>query len=132
MPLRFSPSLIRQLVDSQVRLEDIAVLSTRRPENSFLAGCRNLAGHRLVEPMEDESPRPGDLLFSTMHAFKGLERQAVIAVDMAEIGDDILVDAALYRPVRGHVCCFIFSCQWRPERTTNGRPALLADDCRPE
>ena len=80
--------LIRQLIDSQVRLEDIAVLSTRRPENSLLAGCRNLAGYRLVEPTEDGSPRPGDLLFSTMHAFKGLERQAVIAVDLAEIGND--------------------------------------------
>ena len=81
-------NLIRQLVDSQVRPEDIAVLSTRRPENSILSGHRNLAGRRLVEPAEDEVPRPGDLVFSTMHAFKGLERQAVIAVDMAEIGDE--------------------------------------------
>ena len=81
-------TLIRQLVDSQVRLEDITILSTRRLENSLLAGHRNLAGYRLVQPAEDGPPRPGGLLFSTMHAFKGLERQAVIAVDMAEIGDD--------------------------------------------
>ena len=80
-------TLIRQLVDSQVRLENITVLSTRRPENSLLAGHRDLAGYRLVQPAEDGPPRPGQLLFSTMHAFKGLERQAVIAVDMAEIGD---------------------------------------------
>ena len=32
--------------------------------------------------------RKGDLLFSTMHAFKGLERQAVLVIDMAEIGED--------------------------------------------
>ena len=81
-------TLIRQLVDSQVRLEDITILSTRRPENSLLAGHRNLAGYRLVQPAEDAPPRPDELLFSTMHAFKGLERQAVIAVDMAEIGHD--------------------------------------------
>ena len=81
-------TLIRQLVDSQVRLEDITILSTRRLENSLLAGHRDLAGYRLVQPAEDGPPRPGELLFSTMHAFKGLERQAVIAVDMAEIGDD--------------------------------------------
>ena len=81
-------TLIRKLVDSQVRLEDITVLSTRRLENSLLAGHRNLAGYRLVQPAEDGPPRPGELLFSTMHAFKGLERQAVIAVDMAEVGDD--------------------------------------------
>lgn len=81
-------NLIRQLIDSKVQPEDIVVLSTRRPENSLLAGYRNLAGHRLVEPSEDDVPRPGDLLFSTIHAFKGLERQAVIAIDMTEIGDD--------------------------------------------
>ena len=81
-------NLIRHLVDSQVRPGDIAVLSTRRAGNSVLAGHRKLAGHRLVEPAEDEAPRPEDLVFSTMHAFKGLERQAVIAIDMAEIGDD--------------------------------------------
>ena len=81
-------NLVRQLVGSQVRPADIAVLSTRRPENSILAGRTHLAGYRLVGPAEDRPPRPGDLLFSTMHAFKGLERQAVIAVDMAEIGDE--------------------------------------------
>ncbi|MDE0280234.1 MAG: NERD domain-containing protein [Gammaproteobacteria bacterium] len=81
-------TLIRQLVASQVRPEDITILSTRRPENSLLAGHRNLAGYRLVQPDENGPPRPGELLFSTMHAFKGLERQAVIAIDMAEIGDD--------------------------------------------
>ena len=80
-------TLVRKLVDSQVRIGDIAILSTRRPENSLLAGHRSLAGYRLVQPKEDGPPHPGDLLFSTMHAFKGLECQAVIAIDMTEIGD---------------------------------------------
>ena len=81
-------TLVRKLVASQVRIEDIAILSTRRPENSLLAGHRNLAGYRLVQPKEDGPPRSGELLFSTMHAFKGLERQVVIAIDLMEIGDD--------------------------------------------
>ena len=80
--------LVRQLFDSQVRPEDITILSTRRPENSLLAGHQNLAGHRLVNPADDVLARAGDLLFSSMHAFKGLERQAIIAIDMAEIGVD--------------------------------------------
>ena len=80
--------LIGQLVDAQVRSDDIAVLSTRRLENSFLAGRQHLAGFRLFEPTGNAVPRRGDLLFSTMHAFKGLERQAVVAIDMAEIGED--------------------------------------------
>ncbi|MOA63536.1 hypothetical protein D3C78_1892940 [compost metagenome] len=28
----------------------------------------------------------GDMVFSTMHAFKGLERRVVIAIDMTDIG----------------------------------------------
>lgn len=86
--LEILDSLVRQLVDAQVRSEDIAVLSTRRHENSLLKGHRTLAGFRLVDLAEDMSVRAGDVLFSTMHAYKGLERQVVIAVDMAEIGDD--------------------------------------------
>ena len=81
-------TLIKKLIDSQVQIEDIAILSTRRPENSLLADHLSLAGYRLVQPAEDGPPRPGELLFSAMHAFKGLERKAVIALDMAEIGDN--------------------------------------------
>ena len=86
--LELLENLVRELVDSQVRLGDIALLSTRRPCNSLLSGHRRLAGYHLVAPAEDVPFGAGDLLFSTMHAFKGLERQAVVAIDMAEIGED--------------------------------------------
>ncbi len=81
-------ALVRRLVDSDVRPQDIAILSTRRPENSLLAGVRELAGRRLVDPSDESGLRLGGLLFSTMHSFKGLERQTVIAIDMDEIGED--------------------------------------------
>ena len=81
-------NLIRQLVDAQVRLGDIAILSTRRLKHSLLAGRQRLAGFRLFEPADNAAPPTGDLVVSTMHAFKGLERQTVVAVDMAEIGED--------------------------------------------
>lgn len=81
-------SLVRELVDSQVRLDEIVILSTRRLENSLLAGHKRLSGFQLFEPMEDIALQSGNLLFSTIHAFKGLERQVVIAIDMAEIGAD--------------------------------------------
>ena len=64
------------------------MLSTRRLENSLVAGCPRVAGYRLFVADGRTSQRKGDLLFSTMHAFKGLERQAVLAIDMAEIGQD--------------------------------------------
>lgn len=80
-------AMIRQLISQDVRPPDIAILSTRRPENSLLAGLRDLAGHRLADPADEAALKSGALLFTTMHAFKGLERQAVIAIDMGEIGD---------------------------------------------
>ena len=86
--VRLIEELIGQLVDAQVRPDDIAILSTRRLENSLLAGYQRLAGFRLLEATGNAEPCKGDLLFSTMHAFKGLERQTVVAVDMAEIGED--------------------------------------------
>ncbi len=80
-------SLIERLIASHVRPKDIAILSTRKHENSLLADHRSLAGCRLADPMDTVALRKGELLFTTMHAFKGLERQVVISIDMAEIGD---------------------------------------------
>ena len=86
--VRLLETLVGQLVNAQVRPDDIAVLSTRRLENSLVAGRPRVAGYRLFEADGRPQPARGDLLFSTMHAFKGLERQAVLALDMAEIGED--------------------------------------------
>ncbi|KFC76348.1 nuclease-related domain-containing DEAD/DEAH box helicase [Massilia sp. LC238] len=74
---------VRTLVSRDVRPEDIVILSTRRRENSLLAGTGSVAGIPLVDISEGAS---GALHFSTMHAFKGLERLVVIAVGMEEIG----------------------------------------------
>lgn len=86
--IRQLEELVGELVDAQVRPDDIALLSTRRLGNSLLSGRQHLAGYRLFDATEMTTPSKGDLLFSTMHAFKGLERQAVVAIDMSEIGDD--------------------------------------------
>ncbi len=85
--VRLLETLVAQLVEAQVRPDDIAVLSTRRLENSLVAGRSRIAGYRLFEADGRVQQPKGDLLFSTMHAFKGLERQAVLAIDMAEIGE---------------------------------------------
>lgn len=82
-------ALLRRLVEGDVRPQEIAILSSRRPEKSLLAGRGELAGLRLAAATDDAALRAGDVLFTTMHAFKGLERQAVIAVDMADIGNDV-------------------------------------------
>lgn len=75
---------VADLIGQGVPPAQIAVLSTRRRENSVVARVKKLAGQLLVDVLE---ARPGDLVFSTMHAFKGLERPVVLAIDMDELGE---------------------------------------------
>jgi hypothetical protein len=83
-------SLIRKLDSEVARLMEqgvlpgnIAVLSTRRRSNSAIAKVSILGRQPLVDVADAGAC---DLIFSTMHAFKGLERQVVLIVDMEEIG----------------------------------------------
>jgi superfamily I DNA and RNA helicase len=74
---------VRQLMNDDVRPEDIVVLSPLKQVNSCLAGVTQLAGVSLTDV---STPKSGALLYSTMHTFKGLERKVVLAVDMEHIG----------------------------------------------
>jgi hypothetical protein len=75
---------VARLVKQDIRPQDIAVLSTRARDNSLVAGVQELAGVPLVDAA---SAHDGDMIFSTMHAFKGLERLVVLAIDADGIGD---------------------------------------------
>ena len=104
------PTLLDQVIESWIEdgihPGDIAVLSTLRRENSVLASVGRLAGEPLVDVGEASA---GEMVFSTMHAFKGLERKAVVAVDMASIGNDrfsMLHYAGLSR-ARMLLCLFV-------------------------
>lgn len=77
-------STVARLVKQDIRPQDIAVLSTRARDNSLVAGVHELAGVPLVDA---GSAQGGDMIFSTMHAFKGLERLVVLAIDADGIGD---------------------------------------------
>lgn len=77
---------VARLVRGHTPPHQIAILSTKRREKSLVAGMEMIAGKRLVD-LSSETPGPDDLVFSTMHAFKGLERQVVLAIDMDGIGD---------------------------------------------
>lgn len=76
--------LVASLLAQDVSPHDIAILSTRRREKSMVAGIQTIAGVPLVDA---GAAKGRDLIFSTMHSFKGLERQVVIAIDMAGIGN---------------------------------------------
>ena len=80
--------LIRNLINDDVRPQDIVILSTRRRERALIAGMTDIAGRQLVDAAADVPVNVGALLFSTMHGFKGLERMAVVVLDMEEIGEE--------------------------------------------
>mgnify|MGYP001627235188 FL=1 len=77
--------LVALLRNQEVLPSDIAILSTRRREKSSVSALTEIGGVPLVDAAESA---PGDMVFSTMHAFKGLERRVVIAIDMADIGQE--------------------------------------------
>jgi hypothetical protein len=79
--------LVDRLLQGDVRPHDLIVLSTRRRENSLVADVATLSGRPLIDVGDDARVVEGAIAFSTMHGFKGLERMAVIAIDMAEIGE---------------------------------------------
>jgi KaiC/GvpD/RAD55 family RecA-like ATPase len=80
--------IVRDLIAKDVPARHIAILSTRQHDNSLLAGRREIAGRRLADPSDEAPLRGGALLFTTMHAFKGLERPVVIAIDVDNVGHD--------------------------------------------
>lgn len=74
------------------RPDEVVVLGPRRRENSSLNGAVRLGGWRLAD---SASAAAGDLAYSTIHGFKGLERAVVILVD-AGSPDIVETDSLLY------------------------------------
>ena len=78
--------IVRHLTSRDVPPENIAILSTRRRQNSLVAERDTVGDFPLVDAT-DPAVRKGVVLFSTMHAFKGLERPVIIAIDMENMGN---------------------------------------------
>lgn len=77
-------STVSRLLKQDIRPQDIAILSTRKRENSMLNGVETLSGVPIIDAA---MAGPNDMVFSTMHSFKGLERLVVLAVDVDRIDD---------------------------------------------
>lgn len=76
-------SKIKTLVVDKVSIEDIIVLSTRRLSNSCLAKIDKILNFSLVDVTRSKFKlKSSGLKFSTIHAFKGMESQVVIIVDI--------------------------------------------------
>ncbi|MEU8179737.1 NERD domain-containing protein [Micromonospora sp. NPDC049047] len=70
---------VRELRDEGFRLDEIAILSTRRVR-SAAAQCQDPWLRPLLT--QTEATMPGRVRYSTVHAFKGLEAPAVIVTDL--------------------------------------------------
>lgn len=81
---KLETELVR-LLERDVDPANIVILSTRKLENSMLAGHSSLAGLTIRDVTDRAISK--SIAFSTMHSFKGLERSVVIAIDLGEIGD---------------------------------------------
>ena len=72
-----------------------------------------LAGRRLAQPKDEKLLNDGALLLTTMHAFKGLEKQVVIAIDLRRDWPRSLGDASLCRLVKSS---YVASCSFAGKR----------------
>ncbi|HYU58632.1 MAG TPA: AAA family ATPase, partial [Actinomycetota bacterium] len=77
--VRLLAIVLRNLVEERVPLGEIVVLTPSRRAKSPLRLRGSVDGFRL-----SESEEPGAVLVSSIHGYKGLERQVVI---LAEVGD---------------------------------------------
>lgn len=91
--------LHKLLVDEQLDRKDLMVLTPKALNRSQLQGMELSGKYRFVEQY---SGRSGDILYSTIHSFKGLERPVVIVV---ELDEDLLVSSA----TRDALCYVAFS-----------------------
>jgi superfamily I DNA/RNA helicase len=94
-----SSLLHKLLVSEQLDAKDLVVLTPKGLNRSQLQGLELSGKYRFVEQY---TGRPGDILYSTIHSFKGLERPVVIVV---ELDEDLLASAA----ARDALCYVAFS-----------------------
>ncbi|MFO1465374.1 MAG: NERD domain-containing protein [Steroidobacteraceae bacterium] len=77
---------VRTLLAGGVGPRDMVILSARRQENSVLAGLDRVANLEIT-PIDAAGDSKTAIHYSTMHAFKGLERKVVLAIDLVDLGN---------------------------------------------
>jgi len=73
-------TLHRLLVEERIASENVVVLSTHTPQRSCLAKNRTLGSATLVPP--EERKKRGQVLFTSLQRFKGLESDFVVLCDV--------------------------------------------------
>ncbi len=88
-------SAVRSLRDEGYELNEIVVLSPLR-DASTAATTTDRWLRQILKPADGLPARPGQIHYSTVHAFKGLEAPAVIVTDLDETVTTDNFDALLY------------------------------------
>lgn len=88
-------SAVRSLKDEGFELNEIVVLSPLR-DASTAATTTDRWLRQILRPADGLPARPGQIHYSTVHAFKGLEAPAVIVTDLDETVTTDNFDALLY------------------------------------
>lgn len=86
---------VRSLKDEGYALNEIVVLSPLR-DSSTAATATDPWLRQILKPADGTAARPGQVHYSTIHAFKGLEAPAVIVTDLNETTTTDSFDSLLY------------------------------------
>jgi hypothetical protein len=90
--LSYLERIVKLLRESGQKTSEIVVLGPRRREASLIGNKPTIDGWTIRDL---SSAKPSDLAYSTIHAFKGLEKPVVIIID-AEAASADESDALLY------------------------------------
>jgi nuclease-like protein/UvrD-like helicase family protein/AAA domain-containing protein len=90
--LGYLERIVKLLRESGQKVSEVVILGPRRRETSLVGNTPSIGGWAIRDLAE---ARPGDVAYSTIHAFKGLERSVVIIID-AEAASVDESDALLY------------------------------------
>lgn len=81
--------IVAGLLADGIPAKDIVLLSGHKMENSSFADVDKISGHKLRDITHDDGDYRKSIDFCTIHAFKGLDRKVVIAVDLLSPDKDI-------------------------------------------
>ena len=78
--------VLENLLKEKISIDSIMLLSPRRLENSSLAGIEQISSFPLIDSSQRMMNKSSNAVrFSTIHAFKGLESQVVIIIDIDDV-----------------------------------------------
>ncbi len=117
---------ITSLVGGGFALSDIVILGQRRLENSTLSGGIPHLAYRITDVVADR----GVLRYCTVHAFKGLEADAILFVDLGDLESEAALRGIYIGASRARTDLFLYmSAQAQPqyEEAARALGRILAD-----